>query len=97
MLITSTISFAGHNYAQGMPAKQKSNFGALTTFGPRIAVDGITTNSATTPVLFSNTMDTANQWWKVDLQKTIIFQYARIYPRNAGCGAEACGKWDRNI
>ena len=38
-------------------------------------------NGVTTLGLFSHTEFTSNQWWKVDLGKAIIFQYARIYPR----------------
>ena len=44
----------------------------------------------------SHTEFTSNQWWKVDLGKAIIFQYARIYPRATDvCGYDGntpCGK-----
>ena len=56
-----------------------------------IAVDGVTTRG-----LFSYTEFTSHQWWKVDLGKVIIFQYARIYPRAVDvCGPDGktpCGK-----
>ena len=56
-----------------------------------IAVDGVTTIG-----LFSHTEFTSNQWWKVDLGKVVIFQYARIYPRATDdCGPYGnmpCGK-----
>ena len=64
---------------------------ADSDYSARTAVNGVTTLG-----LFSHTNFTSDQWWKVDLGKTIIFQYGRIYPRATDdCvpgGNMPCGK-----
>ena len=57
----------------------------MTDYSAGLAVDGVTALG-----LHSHTNFTSNQWWKVDLGKSIIFQYAKIYPR----ATETCGPYD---
>ena len=80
----------GHNYALGKTASQSTTYNDLKA---GIAVDGVTALG-----LFSHTEFISNQWWKVDLGKVIIFQYARIYPRakddcKTDLSPTACSKW----
>ena len=74
-LLTSSTCTVGHNYALGKAASQSSTYNSLNA---GLAVDGVTTLGR-----HSHTEFISNQWWKVDLGKAIIFQYARIYPRFA--------------
>ena len=92
LVFTHMSSFiVGHNYALGKTASQSSTYDDRDDLKAGIAVDGETTLG-----LLSHTEFTSNQWWKVDLGKVIIFQYARIYPRATDtCGPGSnmpCGK-----
>jgi len=70
----------GINYATKGTAHQKSTYGDDSKFSARFAIDGIIDSS------FSNTEQTkAGEWWKVDLGRKIIFQFARIYARVGNC------------
>ena len=88
-----SLFFTGHNYAINKPTNQSSTAGSWTS---NIAVDG-----ATTIGRYSHTGFTSNEWWKVDLGETIMFQYARIFPRSESkCDAEPsnlCGEMCQNI
>lgn len=80
--------FLEYNFARGMPTAQSSDFVSdKARYGDRNAVDGIISDNR-----FSQTQELSDQWWRVNLQKTIIFQYARIYSRNGKCDSESCGK-----
>ena len=81
----------GHNYALVKTASQSTTYEYRNDFKAEVAVDGVTTLGQ-----HSHTEFISNQWWKVDFGKTIIFQYARIYPRAVDiCGIDSnipCGK-----
>ena len=89
--LTCLSFIAGHNYALGKTASQSTTLSGRDDLKAGIAVDGVTTLGQ-----ISHTEFASNQWWKVDLGKAIIFQYARIYPRATDdCGADSttpCGK-----
>jgi len=52
----------------------------------RFAIDGKIDSS------FSNTgQSKAGEWWKVDLGRKIIFQFARIFARTDDCNGNPCG------
>ena len=87
-VIYSSLFCIGHNYAINKHTSQSSTAGSLTS---NIAVDGVTTIG-----IYSHTGFNSNEWWKVDLGETILFQYARIFPRSERtCDDEPsklCGK-----
>lgn len=72
------------NFANGSQTSQSSDYNTVYLAGN--AVDGDTTN-------FAKTLETANEWWKVDLQQTIQFHHATIYPRPGKCND---GEFDPN-
>jgi len=79
--------FPGINYATKGTVYQESMYteGDGEYFA-RFAIDGIIDSS------FSNTGQAkAGEWWKVDLGRKIIFQFARIYARDSDCGEDLCG------
>jgi len=77
----------GINYAAKGTAYQKSTFsGNDSKWSARFATDGIIDSS------YSNTRrSNAGEWWKVDLGRKIIFQFARIYARTGRCYRNPCG------
>jgi len=76
--------FLGINYATKGTAYQESTYGTL--WPAEKANDGIIESG------FSNTLQSkAGEWWKVDLGKKIIFQFARIYARDGTCDGNPCG------
>jgi len=73
--------FPGINYATKGKAYQKSTYD--TKWPAEKANDGIIESG------FSNTEQSkAGEWWKVDLRRKIIFQFARIYARDGNCGGD---------
>jgi len=74
--------FTGINYATKGTAYQESTYGDPGKKLPaEKANDGIIDSG------FSNTLQSkAGEWWKVDLGRKIIFQFARIYARDGKCG-----------
>jgi len=79
--------FLGINYATQGRAYQKSIYGPVgSKLPPEKANDGIIDSS------FSNTLQSkSGEWWKVDLRRKIIFQFARIYARDGDCAGDPCG------
>jgi len=76
----------GINYATKGTAYQVSTYGDIRRFSARFAIDGIIDSG------FSNTEQSkAGEWWKVDLGRKIIFQFARIYARDGDCDGNPCG------
>ena len=69
---------SGRNHAKDKPATQSNTLGDHTAMK---AVDGVITPTREN-TNFALTVQGSNQWWKVDLEKDIIFQYARIFPRS---------------
>jgi len=79
--------FPGINYATKGKAYQESTYaGYESRWSARFAIDGIIDSS------FSTTREhRPGEWWKVDLGKKIIFQFARIYARDGDCDGDPCG------
>jgi len=79
--------FPGINYATKGTAYQESTYaGDDSQWSARFAIDGKIGSS------FSNTGESkAGEWWKVDLGKKIIFQFARIFARTDDCNGNPCG------
>jgi len=81
--------FPGINYATKGKAYQKSTYGAageINKWSAGLVIDGVIDDR------FSNTkQDKAGEWWKVDLRRKIIFQFARIYARDGDCDGDPCG------
>jgi len=81
--------FPGINYATKGTAYQKSTYtgpGGDSHWSARFAIDGKIDSR------FSNTAQSkAGEWWKVDLGRKIIFQFARIYARDGECDNKPCG------
>jgi len=77
----------GINYATKGTAYQKSTYsGDDSKYSARFAIDGIIDSS------FSNTeQSTTGEWWKVDLGRKVIFQFARIFARTDDCNGNPCG------
>ena len=79
------LLFTGHNYAINKTTDQSTTADSWTS---NLAVDGVTTIGR-----YSHTGFTSNEWWKVDLGETIIFQYAKIFSRSE----RACDKGPSNL
>jgi len=78
--------FPGINYATKGTAYQESTYQDKSTYSARFAIDGKIDSR------FSNTgQSKAGEWWKVDLGRKIIFQFARIYARVGDCDGDPCG------
>jgi len=79
--------FLGINYATKGKAYQKSAYGRdISKWSARFAIDGKIDSS------YSNTEQSkAGEWWKVDLRRKIIFQFARIYAQVGECDMKPCG------
>jgi len=78
----------GINYATRGTAYQESAYSGDVSrkYFARFAIDGKIDSS------FSNTgQSKVGEWWKVDLRKKIIFQFAKIYARNGNCDERPCG------
>jgi len=78
--------FPGINYATKGKAYQKSDYaGEISKWSAGFVIDGKINGS------FSHTEQKAGEWWKVDLRRKIIFQFARIYARVGDCSGDPCG------
>jgi len=79
--------FPGINYATKGEAYQESTYGGeISKWSAGFVIDG-EINSR-----FSYTEQSkAGEWWKVDLGRKIIFQFARIYARVGDCDGDPCG------
>jgi len=76
----------GINYATKGTAYQESTLSENSIWSAKVAIDGIIDSS------YSNTEQSkAGEWWKVDLGRKIIFQFARIYARDGDCDGNPCG------
>jgi len=76
----------GINYAIKGKSYQKSTYGNNEIYSARFANDGKIDSG------FSNTgQSKAREWWKVDLERKIIFQFARIFARTDNCSGNPCG------
>jgi len=76
----------GINYAIKGKSYQKSTYGNNEIYSARFANDGKIDSG------YSNTkQSTSRNWWKVDLGKKIIFQFARVYARTGRCNENPCG------
>jgi len=79
--------FTGINYATKGTAYQESTYG-----DPGGKLSAEKANDGKIDSSFSNTLQSkAGEWWKVDLRRKIIFQFARIYARDGGCDGNPCG------
>jgi len=74
--------FLGINYATKGKAYQKSAYGGeISKWSAGLVIDGVIIDSS-----FSHTEQSkAGEWWKVDLGRKIIFQFARIFARVGDC------------
>jgi len=83
------LVFPGINYATKGEAYQKSTYGdagEINKWSAGLVIDGKINGR------FSNTEQVkAGEWWKVDLRRKIIFQFARIYARDGNCDGDPCG------
>jgi len=81
--------FPGINYATKGKAYQKSTYGdagKINKWSAGLVIDGKINGR------FSNTEQfEVGEWWKVDLGRKIIFQFARIYTRDGDCDGDPCG------
>lgn len=66
------------NYAKSKTTSYSSSYGA--DFSSDEAVDGDVSRGN-----LALTEEIANQWWKVDLQETIILMYAKIFTQEGNC------------
>jgi len=80
------FGFPGINYATKGTAYQESTYGAV---GSKLPAEKAIDSKIDS---FSNTgQSKAGEWWKVDLRRKIIFQFARIYARDGDCDRNPCG------
>jgi len=79
--------FPGINHATKGKAYQNSDYaGESKKWSAGFVIDGKIDSS------FSQTKQSeAGEWWKVDLRRKIIFQFARIYARDGDCSGNPCG------
>ncbi|XP_067942844.1 uncharacterized protein [Watersipora subatra] len=79
------FEYSRHNHALNKATAQADTYNNEIKYRSSSAVDGLKDT-------FSNTKEASNRWWKLDLGKNIIFQYAKIYVRSGRECGEECGK-----